>query len=107
MSTIKNNRRHHRISYMSPMRISWEDQRGEQCYAIAKSIDLSEAGMRVEVRQQVPRGTKILVAAERLKISGSASVSRAERYGGRYLLGLQFAHAITADRIAALEDRPA
>jgi hypothetical protein len=106
MSTTKNSRRHHRIPYLAPMRISWEDQ-GEQCYATARCIDLSEGGMRVEATQQVRPGTRILISAERLKLSGAASVRRTERYGGKYLLGLQFTQAIPAEKIAAFEGRPA
>jgi hypothetical protein len=103
MITAKNHRVHRRIPYLGPMRISWEDHY-EPCFATAKSIDLSEGGMRVELRQPVPRGARILVAAECFKLSGSALVQRVERYGGRYLLGLQFTQAIPADKIAALED---
>src|SRR5580698_9747025 len=105
MVPAKNNRLHRRIPYLAPMRISWEQQ-GEQCFATARCLDLSETGMRVEVTQQVPRGTRILISAERLKLSGAASVRRMERYGGKFLLGLQFAQALPADKIAALEGGP-
>lgn len=106
MIAAKNHRLHRRIPYVSPMRISWEDQH-QPCFATVRSIDLSEGGLRIELGQQVPRGTRILVAAERLQLSGSAFVQRVERYGARYLLGLQFTQAIPADKIAALEGRQA
>jgi hypothetical protein len=106
MIIAKNNRRHRRIPYLAPMRISWEEQ-GQQCFTTARCLDLSEDGMRIEVAQQVRPGTRILINAERLKLSGAASVRRTERNGGKYLLGLQFAQAIPADKIAALEGRPA
>jgi hypothetical protein len=106
MITAKNHRLHRRIPYLAPMRISWENQ-GEQCFATARSIDLSEGGMRVEAMQQVPPGARILISAERIRLSCSASVRRTERCGGKCVLGLQFTQAIPADKIAALESRQA
>jgi PilZ domain len=106
MITAKNHRLHRRIPYMGPMRISWEDQ-DQPCFATARSIDLSEGGMRVELMQQVPRGARILIAAERLKLSASALVQRVERNSGRYLLGVRFTQAIPAGKIDALEGRQA
>jgi hypothetical protein len=106
MVPAKNNRLHRRIPYLAPMRISWEDH-GQQCFTTARCLDLSEDGMRIEVTQQVLPGTRILINAERLKLSGAASVRRTERCGGKFLLGLQFAQAFPADKIAALEGRPA
>lgn len=105
MTTSKNNRRHRRIPYVAPMRISWEDQ-GQQCFAPARCIDLSEDGMRVEVAQRVPNGARILISAERLKLSGAASVRRMERFGGKYLLGLQLTSAMPDGKIAELEGGP-
>lgn len=87
------------------MRISWEDQ-GEACFAAGRCIDLSEDGMRVEVARQIRPGARLLIAAERLKLSGAASVRHAQRYGGKYLLGLQLTQAMPAGKIAELEGTP-
>lgn len=105
MIAHKNNRRYRRIPYVLPVRISWEDQ-GEQCFSPARCIDLSEDGMRVEVSQRVRPGTRILVSAERIQISGAASVRRMDQFGGKYLLGLQLAQAVPSKKIAQLEGGP-
>jgi hypothetical protein len=105
MITSKNNRRHYRIPYIGPMRISWEEQ-GQPCFAMARCIDLSEDGLRIEVVRPVRPGATVMVNAERIKLSGATTVRRMERYGGKYLLGLQLATPMPADRIAELERRP-
>jgi phospholipase/lecithinase/hemolysin len=105
MITPKNKRRHRRISYIAPVRISWEE-RGLASFAIAKCVDLSEEGMSIEVTQAVRPGTMIQVAAEHFKFTGSASVRRMERRGAKYLLGLQLTQAMRADKFAEIESHP-
>jgi PilZ domain len=102
----KNHRRHRRIPYLVPMRISWEDQ-GEPCFATARCIDLSQDGIRMELNQQVPRGARLQIAAERLNLFGSATVRRSERYGAKYPLGLQFTQPMPTSKIAEIEGGPA
>ena len=102
----KNHRRHRRIPYLVPMRISWEDQ-GQPCFAIARCIDLSQDGIRMELNQQVPRGARLQIAADRLNLFGSATVRRSERSGGKYLLGLEFSQSMPSSKIAEIEGAPA
>ena len=105
MITSKNNRRHRRIPYVGPIRICWEEQ-GQQCFAAARCIDVSEHGLRVEVARAVRPGTHLLLSAERLKLAGAASVRRMDRAGSKYLLGLQLTQAMAPGRLAELEGRP-
>jgi hypothetical protein len=105
MITSKNNRRHRRIPYVGPIRICWEEQ-GQQCFAAARCIDISEDGMRVEVAKAIQPGTRLLLSVERLKLAGAASVRRMDRTGGKYLLGLQLTQAMAAGRLSELEGRP-
>lgn len=105
MITNKNNRRHRRIPYVAPVRISWEEQ-GTPSFAIARCIDLSEDGMRIEVSKAVRPGTRLQIAAENIKFTGSASVKRSDRSGSKYMLGLQLTQAMHADKIADIEANP-
>ena len=105
MITSKNNRRHRRIPYVGPLRISWEEL-GQQCFAQARCIDISEEGMRVDVARPVRLGTRILLSAERLKVSGAADVRHTDRSGGRYLLGLNLSQALAPSKLAELEGHP-
>src|SRR5580698_8580239 len=105
MIISKNNRRHRRIPYLAPVRISWEEQ-GEASFAIARCIDLSEEGMRIEVAKAVRPGTRLQIAAEHFKFTGSASVRRMDRHGSKYMLGLQLTQGMTPDKIAEIEAHP-
>lgn len=101
----KNNRRHRRIPLAAPARISWEDQE-RPSFAIARCIDLSEEGMRIEVAQAIRPGTRIQIAAECFRFTGSASVRRADRHGAKYVLGLQLTQSMRPDKIAEIEAHP-
>lgn len=105
MITSKNNRRNRRIPYVGPLRICWEEH-GQQCFAQARCIDISEDGMRVEVTRPVRLGTRILLSAERLKVSGAADVRHMDRSGGKYLLGLNLTQAMAPGKLSELEGRP-
>lgn len=102
MITHKNHRRHRRIPYLAPVRISWEEE-GTPSFAIARCIDLSQEGMRIEVSKGVRPGTRVQIAAENIKFTGSASVRRSDRYGSKYMLGLQLTQAMLAGKIAEIE----
>ena len=102
MIANKNHRRHRRIPYMGQMRISWEDQ-GSPRFSMARCIDLSEGGLRIEVSQPVRPGTVIQIGAERIQLAGAACVKRMERYGSKYLLGLQLTQATLGKTVARLE----
>lgn len=98
----KNLRRHDRIVYTGPIRISWEDEGGPR-FAIARCIDLSAEGMRMEVAAPVQTGSRLQIAAERIGLGGSAAVKRIERRGGRFILGVCLSHIVSASRIAEIE----
>jgi hypothetical protein len=105
-STENDIRRHHRISYAGPIRVSWEE-RGEPRFAMAKCIDISADGLRIEVPQAiVPAGASIQLAAERIKLAGAATVKHSIRRGARCTLGIQLAHAMLGSTIAALQGLP-
>jgi hypothetical protein len=105
MSADKNFRRHRRIPYLGPIRISWEE-RGQPRFALAKCIDISETGLRIESSHPVPHGTLIQLSAERIKLAGAATVKHSVRHGGKFLLGVQLTQAIVGGKIAELEGRP-
>jgi PilZ domain len=105
MSTGKDIRRQRRIAYVGPIRISWEDQ-GQPRFALAKCIDISETGVRIEAPQPVRIGATIQLAAERIKLAGSATVKNVIRNGSKFLLGVQLNHAMPGDAIAEMDRCP-
>jgi hypothetical protein len=75
----KESRRRHRIPCAGPVRLSWEDERGQTQYALGKCIDISEAGLRVELQQMIPVRTRVAFRMEAINESGSGSVRHATR----------------------------
>jgi hypothetical protein len=105
MSAQHNLRRNRRIPYLGPIKISWEE-RGEPRYSLARCVDISETGIRIESSHPVRPGTMIQLAAERIQLSGAATVKHSVRHGSKYLLGIQLTRAIIGDRITQMEGPP-
>ena len=100
----KDVRRHRRVPWIGPVRLTWEDSRGENRFAHAKCIDVSEGGMRLEAPVPVQSGTRILLSAERIKLSGAAMVKHVTRYSGKYILGLELAQSANENTMEALRE---
>jgi hypothetical protein len=85
----KDARRHPRLPYSGPVRLGWEDPAYGTRYAQGKCIDVSERGLRVEVPVPIPPRTAVSISADRIHVTGSASVKHAVRFGAKYLVGLE------------------
>jgi hypothetical protein len=105
MSPGKDIRRHRRIPYLGPIRISWEEQ-GQPRFAMARCIDISEAGLRIESPAPIRAGASIQLGAERIKLTGSATVKNVVRNGSKYLVGLQLTRAMLGSTIEELDGGP-
>jgi hypothetical protein len=101
---MKDARRHGRIPYLGPLRISWIEPSGEPRFAMAKCIDVSEAGLRIELSVGIPLRTPITLNAERIKMSGPASIKHVARRGAKYILGLELSQALQKQAAAALRE---
>lgn len=99
----KDIRRFQRIPYAGPIRVSWEE-RGQPCFAIGKSIDVSQRGMRIEVIPAVRSGITVQLAVERIRFAGSAAVKHAAKRGAKHLLGLELLHPVSDKTMAELSD---
>lgn len=63
---------------------------GEQKFAYAKILDVSESGMRVELREPLARQAYVSLRADQIALQGSASVRSCVKKGSLYLAGLEF-----------------
>lgn len=97
-------RRHSRIPYNGPVRLSWEDQRGELNFAAGKCLDISKAGLQIEVPVSIPRGTYLTFRADRINVSGTASVRNVVSKGSKYILGLELNAPLRDDAIVRLTE---
>lgn len=102
MIARKDKRRHRRICYVNPIRVSWEEN-GEPRFAFAKCIEISENGVRIELPYPVRIGASILLREDGMKLATSATVKHLIRRGGKCLLGLNLRQGILAKTIAQLE----
>jgi len=102
----KDARRHRRIPYLGPVRLSWEDARGEPRFAHAKCVDVSEGGMRVEVPAPLKVGTRLSLNAERINISGAATVKHVQHHGARYIVGVALSTPAGEKTLAAALSEP-
>ena len=96
----KNIRRHLRIPYFGPVRISWQDRNGVPGYARGKCLDVSAAGLRIETPGEIPVRTQVSLSADRINFAGSATVKHVERIGGKYILGLELSQALRERTLA-------
>jgi len=86
---VSSTRRHLRVLYGGPVRLAWDDDRGEPRYTIAKCLDVSEAGLRIEAPVSIPLRTYVTLRAERINVCGTAAVKNVARAGSKFILGLE------------------
>ena len=100
----RNLRRHQRIQYVGPARISWEDAQGLPKYAQGSCLDISASGLRiaVEIFEAIPIRSCVSLRLERINVAGSATVRHVARRGAKYLVGLELRQAIGGDALAVI-----
>ena len=99
----KENRQYRRVPYSGPARISWEDERGLTRFAHAKCIDVSEEGLRIETSEVIPVRSQISLRADRINLSGSATVRNIRGRGSKYILGVNLSQTQAAEVLAAIQ----
>ncbi len=97
-------RRHQRIPYLGPVRISWEDEHGLSKYAQARCLDVSEGGLRIEVPEPIPVHSRVSLAADRINLAGSATVKNIARHGSKYILGLNLSQPLRDQALALIRE---
>ena len=101
---MKEGRRHSRIPYAGPVRVSWTGPSGDPAYTLGKCIEVSESGLRIEVPVQIAVRTPLLLNAERIKFSGPAMVRHCVRTGSKYILGLELSQSMTDKVVATIRE---
>lgn len=90
----KDVRRHHRVPYLGPVRISWQETDGNAQFANARCLEMSEGGLLIEVPAPIPVQTDLMLRAERLHLAGAATVKHTRRRGSRFLVGLELSQPL-------------
>ena len=68
----------------------WKDRSGQEKFAKARSLDISERGMRIEVPEPLEKQAYVTLRSSALSLQGTASVRSCTRLGAKYLVGLEF-----------------
>jgi len=83
-------RRHARAAKSAQVQLSWKDRQGVDRFMNGRVVDVSEAGIRVEVPEPLDKQTYLTLQAASLGLHGSASVRTCARKGTKYVAGLEF-----------------
>ena len=87
-------RRHVRDEKSSPVQIAWQDRSGADRFVNGRSLDISPAGMRVELSEPLDKRTYVTVQCLALALHGTASVRSCTRKGMKYIVGLEFSSGL-------------
>jgi len=71
-----------------PVRLAWLDKSGEIRCLTGRCIDVSSRRVHVEVREQIPLNTRVMLRAEGIKVAGSTSVKYVTRCDATFILVL-------------------
>jgi hypothetical protein len=82
-------RRDPRIAAGDPVRLAWEDSSTGTKFVAGKCVDVSAAGLKIEVPLAIPVRTNLMVRSETLGLSGAGVVKHSLRRGTKYVIGIQ------------------
>jgi hypothetical protein len=83
-------RRHDRATKSAGVQLVWKDRGGVDKFMQGSTIDISESGMRIEVREAIEKQTYVTLQSVPLGLHGTASVRSCTRKGTKFVLGLEF-----------------
>jgi hypothetical protein len=97
-------RRHQRVEYLGPARISWEDAKGIVKYAQARCLEVSKSGLRiaVEVFEPVAVHSRVSLRVDGINFHGSGTTKHVLRRGARFILGLELGHPLDGQVMATI-----
>jgi hypothetical protein len=72
----------------------WCDASGNDKFANALALDISEMGVRLKVPEAVPVQACVTLRSEPLKLHGQASVRHCSRFGTTYTIGLELGRGV-------------
>jgi hypothetical protein len=83
-------RRHPRIEINTELQLMWKDRDGNEKYTNAKTINVSESGLNVEVPEPLPERSYVILRVDKLNLHGTASVRSCRPKKTRFVVGLEF-----------------
>ena len=83
-------RRQERIQIAVRVDVMWTDRNGHERFATARSIDVCESGIRIQVPEPLPDRSYVRLRADKIALAGSASVRTCLKKGTKFVVGLEF-----------------
>jgi hypothetical protein len=77
-----------RVPSEQPVRLAWLDECGQIRCVTGRCIDASSRRVHVEVREQIPLHTHVMLRADGISIAGSTSVNYVTRCDTTFILVL-------------------
>ena len=77
-----------RVPSEKPVRLAWLDECGQIRCVTGRCIDVSNKRVHVEVREQIPLDTRVMLRADGIRIAGSTSVKYVTRCETSFILVL-------------------
>jgi len=93
-------RRHERQDSDSTVVVMWRDASGNDKFANARALDISDVGLRLQMPEPLRPQSYITLRAEKLGIHGQASVRHCSGRGGKYIIGVEFSAGLRRPRSA-------
>jgi hypothetical protein len=91
MGTRHDLRRQGRRACEHNVTVTWRDARGDNKFAIARALDISESGIRLQMPEAPPLHTYVMLRAAKLGLLGNASVRYCLRTAAsKFAVGAEF-----------------
>ena len=72
-----------------PLRLAWLDERREIRFVVGRCIDITRSRIHVEVSEQIPLRTRVMLRADGSNIAGSAFVKYVTPYEAKFIVVLE------------------
>jgi PilZ domain len=87
----KDTRRHRRYEVANTiLRVSWLDVKGQLKMAQVKVLNVSEAGMALEMPEAPMNGSMIRFQSEKHKLVGAGALRHCRKINSKFVIGIEF-----------------
>jgi len=95
-------RRQVRVAVSVPVDVMWTDRQGLERFTTARSVDICESGIRIQVPEALPERSFVRLRADKIALAGTGSVRTCIKKGTKFLVGLEFSGGMKWKRPAKL-----
>lgn len=74
-----------------PLRLAWLDESGQMRFVVGRCIDITRNRIHVEVREQIPLRTRVMLRADGSNIAGASFVKYVTPYEAKFIVVLETA----------------